>query len=245
MNCIAPPELDDLDILAYLDGEAGPQVAEHLAACPYCRGRAERLYRAERRLTAGLYRTTCPSPFELGEYRLGALSRERARAVGRHLATCPHCTREVAELESFLDDLVPLEPVSALEEIKQRVKVLVATLAGELKGPDLWSSPSLAPAYAGVRGEEQAPVVYEADGMQIVIEAQPDAEQEDRLTVLGLVVGLNPEDVTARLAAGDQAIAAVSLDEAGNFVIPGVVPGHYRLVLAGPEVEVHIEDLQV
>ena len=32
MNCVFPPELEDRQILAYLDGEADNQVVSHLAS---------------------------------------------------------------------------------------------------------------------------------------------------------------------------------------------------------------------
>ena len=53
----------------------------------------------EQALTAQLYRITCPSSEELGEYHLHMLPAEQTTAVAQHLRTCPHCTRELAELK--------------------------------------------------------------------------------------------------------------------------------------------------
>jgi hypothetical protein len=245
MACVSPPELNDRQLLAYIDGEADQQVVAHLERCPHCRQKAHRLARLQDRLTTRLYRFTCPSPVELGEYHVGLLPRDQAAAVARHLAECPHCTREVAQLKDYLAELAPALGPSPLERIKERARVLVAHLVNGGLEAGLLGQPTLAPAYAGVRGEEREPTLYQADDIQVVIEIQEDAEQPDRRVLLGLVIGTEPSGVKAHLWQADQHVAVVSVDELGNFVIPDLAPGSYELILSGPEIEIHIQDLQV
>ena len=234
MACVSPPELEDSALLAYLDGEADPQVAAHLEHCAHCRERADRLARVQARLTAQLYRVACPSPQELGEYHLGVLPRDRAAAVSRHLAACPHCAREVEQLRGYLDILAPDVKPGPLD----RIRVLVARLA------DLGSrTPTL--AYAGTRGEEKGLRIYQADGAQIAVEVQEDAGRHDRRVLLGLVTGTALRELTAHLWQAGQRVTTVPVDDLGNFVIPDLAPGQYELILSGPQVEIHIQSLDI
>jgi hypothetical protein len=245
MACVSPPELSDRELLTYIDGEADQQVVAHLERCPHCRERARRLARLQDHLTAQLYRVVCPSPLELGEYHLGLLPRDQAAAVARHLAECPHCAREVAQLKEYLTDLAPALEPGPLERIKERTRILVARLVNGGLEAGLLGQPALAPAYAGVRGEGGEPYLYQTDDVQIAIEVQDDAERPGRKAILGLVIGVEPSGLKTHLWQAEQRVAVVSVDELGNFVIPNLAPGRYELILSGPEVEVHIQELQV
>jgi anti-sigma factor RsiW len=241
MTCTNPTELNDKELLAYVDGEADPQVISHVEQCPDCQERAKRLARWQGQLTAQLYRFTCPSSLELGEYHLGLLARDETAAMAQHLAECPHCTREVAQLKDYLGELAPsLEP-SLLEQ----VKVVIARLVGGGTGDDLLGRRAWAPAYAGIRGQEEGPYLYEAGQVQISIEIQEDAETPGQKAILGLIIGAEPATVLAHLWRAAQHLVTVSVDELGNFVIPNLSPDNYELILSSPETEIHVQDLQV
>lgn len=245
MACVSPPELDDIQLLTYLDGVPDRQVADHLGLCAYCRARAARFGRMEARLRAGLYRRACPSASELGEYRLGMLARREAAAIAQHLAGCPHCAREVARLESFLGDLAPSPEPSAAVRALDQMRVLVARLVGGARGALSAPVPALAPAYAGLRGTEQEAAVYEAEGVQVAIGVQPDAGASGRQSLLGLVTGVDPRQFTAALWQGGRLVAMVPLDDGGNFLIPDVAPAVYELVLSAEGQEIYIEELRI
>jgi anti-sigma factor RsiW len=195
MGCVLPPELDEIQLLAYQDGEADAEVVSHLEQCPHCRGRALRLARFQDRLIAQLYRVTCPDSLELGEYHLGLLSRERMADVAQHLADCPLCRDEVAQLTDYLAELAPDLEVSPLE----RVKVWVAQLVNVAREMGRPGTPGLVPVYAGVRGEDERPLIYEAGNAQIAIEIQDDPEQPDRKMLLGLVTGIESGGIVVHL----------------------------------------------
>src|SRR4029453_18409711 len=72
MQCMSPPELNDGQLLAYLDDATDAVVARHLADCPACRQRAGQLARLLGRMTSALYRLPRPPP---------------ARAGGKHRAS--------------------------------------------------------------------------------------------------------------------------------------------------------------
>ena len=107
MVCATPPQPDDTRLLSFLDGEIDLTVQAHIEQCPHCRQRATQLAALQGRLLAGLYRAVCPTPDELGDYDLGLLPTDQALAVTQHLAECPHCTREIAQLQAFLTELSP------------------------------------------------------------------------------------------------------------------------------------------
>lgn len=239
-NCVSPPELDDKQLLAYLDNpEANPETANHLEKCLYCLEKAETLDRWQRRLTTRLYRLTCPPTIELGEYHLRMLPASRMLVVAQHLRECPHCAREADQLEEFLSELAPqsawLEPV----------KVLIARL---ISGRGINQEPegsSVSPAFAGLRGEVEEPFIYQADHVQIIIEIQKDVEQPELMLLLGLVMGLESNVVTVRVSRNGQVIITTSVDEIGNFVIPHLVSGVYELTFTGADIEISIPALSV
>ena len=243
MACVSPPELDDRALLTYIDGEARPDIVAHLERCSHCRERAHRLARLQGRLTSLLYRIECPSPLELGEYNLGILPAARMEAIAHHLDICPHCRREVAQLESYLAKLAPPPEPNPLEQVVEHVRVLVARLvSGGLPGPV-----ALAPAYTGTRGDEPAATrVYQADNVRVIVETEADMERPGHSTVLGLVIGLEAvRGFEAHLWQTGRRVTTTSIDELGNFVIPGLLPGEYELILASPDLEIHIENVQL
>jgi len=239
INCEFPPELNDTQLMAYLDDEANPEIARHLEKCSYCRKKAEALDRLQKRLTSQLYRITCPSPTELGEYHLRTLPASQMLIVSQHLRECPHCVREISQLDEFLVELTP--PPGLIKS----ARVLIARLIKK-PGTDQDTEGFLgAPAIAGVRGEEEEPFIYQTDGIQIVIDVQEDLEQVGLKTLLGLVTGLETNEFTIQVSQGDQVIATASVDEIGNFIIPHLSPGHYKLILSGPNMELHVQSLPV
>lgn len=244
MTCNLLPAPADKDLLEYLDGDGDSRIAHHLDQCPHCRERVAELARWQGRLTAHLYRFSCPTPLELGEYHLDLLDGDQAAAVTRHLEDCPRCSREVAQLKGYLGKLAPsLEP-SPLEQVKERARVLIARLVSG-GGGGLIGRPALAPAHAGLRGQEAEPYLYEADEFQIAIQVRDDAEQPGRKAILGLAMGSEPSGGLAVVWQAHRRVTVVRVDELGNFVIPDLDPGSYELILSGPHVEVHIQDLKI
>jgi len=247
MQCSSPPGLDDQTLLAYLDGQAPESVAAHVEQCAYCRERAARLSREQKGLAALLYRNECPSPLELGEYHLGVLPATRAAAIEQHLPHCPHCRREIAQLEEYLASLEPAAQPDSLQKAVERARVWVARLVrgGSLGGQ--MGPLGLAPAYAGLRGEaSEEPLVYQAENAQVIVDVKPDAERADRWAVLGLTVGLEETSAfEAQLWQDNNPLQTAQLDELGNFVLSGLDPGTYTLLLIGPDLQIQIEPLPV
>lgn len=253
MACVSPPEPSDQTLLTYIDDKATPDIVAHLERCSHCRERAYRLAHLQGRLTHLLYRIECPSPLELGEYHLQVLPAAQMEAIRHHLDQCLHCRREIAQLEGYLAKVAPIPQPGPLEQAVESVRVLVARLvSGGMPGPaamvPAYASSALAsPALAGTRGDEsKMPFVYQADDAQVIIEIEADIERPDCKTVLGLVIG--PDRVqgfAVHLWQAGQHVTTTSVDELGNFVIPGLLPGKYELILASPELEIHIQNVQV
>lgn len=238
-NCAFPPELDDKQLLSYLDGNADEATISHLKGCAHCRERAQALDRLQKRLTSRLYRLNCPSPIELGEYHLRMLLASQMLLIAQHVRECPHCAREIAELEKFF--LGELAPTGS--SLLGKAKVLIARLVGGKEGDQ--KSGEFSPVFAGLRGEDEEPFIYQADGVRIVIDVQDDAEQMGFKTLLGLVTGLESNEFTIQVSQEGQVVATSSVDEIGNFIISHLSPGHYKLMLSGPNLEIHVQSLPV
>jgi len=228
MACVSPPELDDRQLLAYLDGEADPQVASHLKQCPHCREKADALARLSARLTARLYRLTCPSPAELGEYHLGLLLGTQAGAISQHLAECPHCTRELTQLKDYLGELAPELELS----LGERARVLVARWVGGKEADSPPGRLALAPAFAGIRGSSRGPITLEADSILIVLDIHPAAE--GRVTMLGQVAADDQDRWTGarvELRQTGTLPTAATVDDLGAFRFQEVFSGSTEIMI--------------
>lgn len=239
MKCITSPALDSVEIAMYVDGEADEAVVAHIQECPYCSDRARQWTLLQNRLKKHVYRVSCPTPIELGDYHLGLLQAPQALVIAQHLRECLHCRRELAQVEEFV-----LEPTSQPGLLKS-VKVLIARLLGGKEADSEKDELSLSPAFSGLRGEGEEPFIYQADHIQIVIEVQDDVEQIGLKTLIGLVIGLESKDFKIQISREDQMVATTSVDEIGNFIISRLVPDHYKLILSGPNIEIHVPSLPV
>ena len=72
-GCTWPIALDDLALIAAIDGEAGPEVMAHLRDCPYCSERAHVFDNMQGLLRKQLFRMFCPTSEELAAYQQGLL----------------------------------------------------------------------------------------------------------------------------------------------------------------------------
>jgi len=217
-KCAFPPELDDRQLLAYLDSVADQGTIAHLQGCAYCSERAADLGRFQERLAGRLYRVNCPPSMELGEYHLRMLPAPRMLVVAQHVRECPHCTREVAELQGFLSDLEPAAEGSLLE----KAQVLIARLLGP-------GDPAFAPAMA-LRGEARGPLTFAAEGVVIVLDIKPITE--GRTDVLGQVAADNQDQWTGALVElrkDNQLKMSSIVDDLGAFRCEGVMPGQLEL----------------
>lgn len=231
-TCEFPPELDDLQLIAYLDDpETNQETARHLEGCQHCRAKAGALDRFQKRLTTRLYRSTCPSPMELGEFHLGMLRASQRLYIGQHLRECPHCAQETSQLEGYLGDL-------SRPGLLATAKVFIAQLVSGREAIG-------APDYAGLRGEGEGPVLYQADDIPIMIQVHDDMEKPGLRSLLGLVAGLKAYGFMMEAYQQGNLINTTFIDEIGNFLFTHLPPGFYDLILLGPHTEIRIPSLEV
>jgi len=172
-------------------------------------------------LTAIFYRLSCPEPETLGDYHLRRLPPGERLVVARHLRDCPHCAREL-EMYASLDE--------EAEGVLDGLRGLISRV--------LWATPSasarLAPA---LRGDPYAQLVYQAEGVQIVLEVQPATSGYRRQRLLGQVELINVV-TEAELWRESEVLESSTVDDEGYFSFDRLKPGAYTLCLRGDEMEV-------
>src|SRR6478672_411794 len=106
-GCSWPIALDDLALIAAIDGEAEPDVMAHLRDCPYCLERAHVFENMQGLLRKQLFRMFCPTSEELAAYQQRLLNGSQRALITEHLKECPHCTREFNLLEQLAGEALP------------------------------------------------------------------------------------------------------------------------------------------
>ena len=188
-------------------------------------------------LKAALYRITCPDSATLGNFHLGLLPEDGATQISDHLAICPHCVREIEQLEVFLaETAVSLQPSTV-----ERIKVWIAKRipSGGQTGSMLGT-----PAFA-MRGGDTGPLMYEAGDAQLSLEVQDDPEHPGRKSILGLILGVATESLEVKLLKQVVVETAVMLDSTGNFNLTNLPAGQYELIVSGPTIEIHVQALTI
>ena len=228
-TCIHPSEIQESDLMAYVDGTADEAVVQHIRRCPACARQAEALATLQATLTAKLYRFSCPTPDQLIAYQQSELRGSEKLVVVQHLRQCPHCARELAALARE-------ERMGLGERIRAAIKVLDAVLVT----PQLQA--------AGVRGAPGAtrrtPQVYRADEIEIIVSQTSSRTHPRRWDLSGLVHvgGQVPETIApstgsghrgarVELYRGEGLIAITTVSPRGRFAFAAVEPGDYDIRL--------------
>ncbi len=244
-NCVSPPELSDDQLLRFIDGEQSADVVEHLDRCPHCREKNHMLVQLQNQLTAHLYRFSCPTSIELGDYVLRLLPGDQTRMIADHLADCPHCQKEVLQLKGYLKELKPTSKPGPVEE----ARVLIARLVGGLAPGEVldgtYAGLKLQPAYASLRGGTQGVITLQADGILIILQVEPLAE--GRMILIGQVASDEQEQWTeakVELYGNGVLLATGRVDNMGAFRCEGILPGAIELKIIpghGPNVIANVE----
>lgn len=236
MNCTAPPALTEIELAMYLAGDAEPAVSQHLVACPACRTQATALAQQEQGLINQLYRSNCPTPAELRDYHLQLSNRADSSNVGLHLARCPHCTRELFDLVTFMDPA----PATAPTTLAAQVRLLVASLV------DLGGGVS---ALLGARGDEPTLQLYQVGDVQIGLEIVADPSS-GRQQLNGMITGDDLANLLVHLWRGDQLLATAAVDPLlGDFHftnLPADQPAvEYELIISAQQTKIRLPPIRL
>jgi len=228
--CINPAELDPGDLIAYVAGEAGPGVAEHLERCPACRAAVGEYTDLQQRLQATFLRQSCPPAHTLAEYALGVLAPQATQSLAAHLVECPHCRAEQRDATAFLATDDPPQARGALAGLRR-------LLAQPLRR---------APGLAGLRGSaNEESVTYDAEGVRLTVGVQR-AARGGMFVIVGLLEDWQRFAGTSiSLYSGDHLIEPGFIDDLGSFTFESVRPGVYRLELHAGDVQINIDPLHV
>jgi hypothetical protein len=201
----------------------------------------------ENKLSAALYRVTCPDSAELGEYRLGMIPGARVAFIEQHLRECPHCKREMSQLDAFMAQVKGDLDYSTADRIKIWIARRVPDSEAGLGSP--------APAFA-FRGDDGfaadsdnaattpgRSLIFEAGDAQLMLEIQDDPGDGGRKTLIGLVIGIDLAGLVAHLWLDGRQVASAAVDDLGNFAFPKLATGNYELIVTGPDAEIHVQEL--
>lgn len=233
MKCISSPALDDIEIARYIEGEAEEAVVAHINECLFCSDRARQWTLLQNRLRRQFYRTTCPTPMELGDYHLGLLPAPRVLVIAQHVRECALCRREVVHLDEYLTELASQQGRPA------PVRVLIGRLIGGQSG-ELLSTPAL-------RGDAKGPLIFAADGIVVTLDVQPS--QNEQVAILGQVAAEDQDQWTGavvRISQDNMPDLTVSLDDLGSFGFEDVRPGSVHLKITSSDgIEIQILNINV
>ena len=224
-TCSLPPALTDQQIWEALDGIADESISSHLQKCPYCQTRANALENMQSRLKSRLFRATCPPSLELAEFFARTLPPPQMLTVSAHVRSCPHCTRELAELGAFMgaQSSEPAEPVGER-------KTLVARLVN-----------SASSAFGALRGESRS-VTLEVEGAVITFEIQ--SASNGRVSVLGQIAAEAQDawtGATVILQPSDASQQTTSVNDLGAFTFEAVQPGVGEFIITS----LHNESIKI
>jgi hypothetical protein len=252
-RCSWPVALDDLALIAAIDGEAGSDVMAHLRDCLYCSERAHVFADMQGLLRKQLFRMFCPTSEELAAYQQGMLNGDLQARISDHLKECPHCTREFNLLEQLSSETLPARSPPSTggdsahahnDDLPGKLRQIAAQFPAPAAKP-------LVGADGALRGPSHtSQYAYHAENLQLTLGVQRVVSRADRRVIHG---ALELEDelydvlssATAHLLHNETLICTAELDELGNFVLDDLAPGTYQLALHLPDRDVIVEALSL
>jgi anti-sigma factor RsiW len=228
-TCINPNEIEDGDLMAYLHGDAPPQVIEHIARCAFCAAQVEQLRMVDAQLLIAFYRDACPRPEVLADFVLNRLPAANRLRVAAHVRGCSACSEEVAAVRDLADE----EPPSLLARLQESLALaLIARPA----------APSAAPA----RGRGW-PCRYEAGDLVVTLSVQVGnlAGRVRRRTALSDTDYSGQAWLLGKETAAEEQVLRSQIDERGRFQFAAPAAGSYALLVQVGGQNVALESIRV
>lgn len=222
-ECMDPTSIGEGDLIAYVEGKAGEEIADHVNRCAACAGKVTKIRETCHALFTLAYRADCPAPEVLGQYQMKLLSSAEELRVAAHVRTCPHCTREMAELGEEEDSLTQM----ILRTLQGAVQIVETSLMLPSRGQ---------PVRTGTAIGEQATFRFHSDDADMIVGFEPSGSGGRRGELRGTIA--KPEIVPGSRAwlfrEGDRPIST-PVDALGTFVFDMITPGEYDLALEAGE----------
>lgn len=228
-RCISPSEIEEGDLIAYLHGDASPQVIEHIARCAFCAGQVEQLRVVDAQLLIAFYRDACPGPEVLADFVLNRLPAADRLRVAAHVRDCSACSEEVAAVRDLADE----DPPSLLARLRE--SLALALIARPV-------APSAAPA----RGRGWS-CRYEADDLVVTLSVQASnlAGRVRRRIVLSDTDYSGEAWLLGQEMAAEAQVLRSQIDERGRFQFAAPAAGSYALLLQVGGQNVALESIRI
>lgn len=238
IDCTLPAPLDDLDLIAALDGAIDVNVQAHLQVCTSCARRANDLAAIQQTLQQRFYRMFCPTSEDLLAFQQRMINPERYIAIANHLYECPHCTNELCLLEQAVANTGIFPTVGLFPTNRIALKL-------EKHGLFPSATSTRSQRSYGSLGDQY---VYRADRIRLMLSVERTFGRPSRCIVTGkLSVGnaSNQHGMTASILSGEQILSCSLIDTLGCFTIEDVPSGNLTLSLRLHDYEVVIDSLKV
>ena len=208
----------------------------------------------EKNLKAILFRSDCPSKMDLGEYEMGLLSSQRRDELASHLNECPQCQVDLVQMQHFMTlPAIGIETMRTRAEqrspLLERIKVIVVDLLTPPAG--IQGSLALQPVMRGAESETRTKVI-QADAYIVALSAQDNKAPRPNGQIIGDITPLADDDEsfqnwTADLWRSGQLLASTPVADDSHFIFEDVQfeEQPHDLILSGPTVEIHLQNLQM
>ena len=233
-TCVDPAEIQEGDLMGYLDGMADHVIVQHIQRCPACSRQVAALASLQAILSVKLYRSSCPAPEQLVAYWQGQIKSNEKLLTVQHLRQCPHCARELAALARD-------ERAGLSERLGAAIAKLEATLV---------MFPLKAVAVRGDEATRLTSQVYRAGEIEILLSLQPSQIQPTERDLSGLihVEGHTPQGIgsaTVELYRDNGLLAIAAVSPRGYFTFNDIELGRYDLSLLWSSRDILLREVQV
>ncbi len=192
-------------------------------------------------LSQTLYRAACPSAEILNQFHINELPSKQAQAVEAHLAGCPHCSAELANLQTFLATFPEPTSVEKLP-VWQRIKTVIANQLPPIRMP--------APGLKADASDSTSQYIYLVEveaAIPITVEVEADPEQRGQYRLIGQSALQSADSHTAILwrEGNAEPIASQTVSELGEFQFTAIETGKYEIILSNEQTDVCLRDIVV
>jgi hypothetical protein len=243
VKCIAPNEIEDIDLLAYMDGEATPAVAAHIAACRFCQHEVEGFLQTDFLLRQAAHRSACPESDVLWQYANHELEQAQMRSLNPHIEGCAYCQQDLRQLATaiFVSPGPVPQPKSSSVSYLSRIQATGKQILRAIIQPPLQP--------AALRGETEEQTIYRVGAYQIILSKEATITTANIWQIEGQIINEAESHAalrgTAVLLHDDAIVARTEVDEVGYFQFAHVNSGQYNIYIDVANVLFSLSDLTV